>query len=155
MMDNKQRNFQDADSTGVRHAILRKEFGHAWELWVWVRHQFTPSSLTVIFGILGLAATYIIHLNDRVGRQQAHITVLETQVVPLLKQNDRVVEMLSSVGIVVQRLTAIDERLGRLETNRDPRINQLEERVMILEVQHEREVIEARRPISQLRRLHR
>lgn len=85
--------------TGV-HSV-RDVFGESWRIWVTVKRQFTPTSLTIIAAIIAAAGGWIVHMHEQLARQDTRIVVLETEVVPVVKGSEK--------------LEALDHRLTTLE----------------------------------------
>lgn len=95
-----------ADEDDPKHgesAILREHFGRYWRAWRWVRRQFSATSLATIGAVIVGCGGWILSLKTRV-------VVLETQVVPVLKSEDRLAKV---EGAVI----AHDARIGSMERN--------------------------------------
>jgi hypothetical protein len=84
--------------------VLRRYFGKAWRSWWWVRRQFTATSLTTIGAIVIGGGGWILTLKTRV-------VVLETQVVPVLKSEDRLAHLEVTAGNQEGRLSAVERDL--------------------------------------------
>jgi hypothetical protein len=76
----------DEADNGSRTTILKAEFGANWRWWAWFRKQWSAMSLTVV-GACGAALLALGHWALNV---QTRVVVLETQVVPVLKDESRV-----------------------------------------------------------------
>lgn len=80
---------RDADPHSLT-GVFGKERAR-WIRWaIWVRQQFSATSLTVIGVILMAAWTYISNLNSYIGKVETRVVVLETEVVPDLKLKEKV-----------------------------------------------------------------
>lgn len=90
--------------TGIGHKRLKKEFGENWRSWKWFADQWSKTSLATIGGLLlafGGVLAWAWNLNT-------HVTILETRVMPVLKEGKQESENAT-------RIEAIDKRVGRIE----------------------------------------
>ncbi len=97
-----------ASLTGIFGAAKARQL--RWALWI--RRQFTATSLSVIVAIAGAAWAYIGHLREQVSSVTTRVVVLETEVIPDLRLQDRVSDL--------EKGQATNEaRLHNLEDNYD------------------------------------
>lgn len=85
----------------VKDWILKSELGENWRNIRWWSRQFTPTSVTIIVGLLGIAGTWIINLSHKVDNQNIRIVVLE-------KSNTDKGDYIALEG----RVTTIENRLN-------------------------------------------
>jgi hypothetical protein len=91
----------EPESTG-QHRV-REVFGSSWVAWVWLKRQF---SLTSLFTVLGL----LLGLGGWAISLQTRVVVLETKVVPFVGDQGH-------LAVIDQRLTDHDRRLEELESD--------------------------------------
>lgn len=99
----------------LKDKILETEFGKNWRNWRWWKSQFTPTSATIIVGLLGLGGRWIISLSHQVDNQGVKITILETQVVPDLKLAGRVSHLEATAANHSGRLDSAESNIRSLQ----------------------------------------
>jgi hypothetical protein len=113
----------DAQEIMTSTGVLKVKFGRFWPAWLWIGHQFSPTSLGVIGVVLAGAWGYISHLNSRVAAQETHITILETRVVPIIESGETIARLETAVagikGTLDATLSDHTNRLKRIEDNLD------------------------------------
>lgn len=60
---------------------------------LWVRRQFTVTSVACISAVVSIAGGYIVHLREDVARVSTRVVVLETEVVPDAQLKQKVAEL--------------------------------------------------------------
>lgn len=88
-------------STG--HFAVEQVFGPGWRFWVWLKRQFTLTSVLTLAGSVAVLGGWALSLQTRV-------VVLETRVLPFVSDQGH-------LEVIDQRLTEHDRRLGTLEAH--------------------------------------
>lgn len=98
------------EDIAARSGILKAEFGERWRWWAWFRRQWSTTSLVTVVTGVGILGGWAVNLKTRV-------VVLETRVVPVIKDEGRVDSLAATV-------TGHEQRLTRLERNWDDAKNE-------------------------------
>lgn len=110
---------ESTDDPLTRTGVLRATFGEGYRGWIWVRNQFTPASLGVIFGIVAAAGGYIVNVREHLTAVTTRVVVLETRVIPVLDQSGKTGVLTTDVAAIRVSLEDTVRRVGRLEQNWD------------------------------------
>lgn len=96
----------------TRTGVLRAELGQFWKGWIWLARQFNPTSLSALGAVIVACGGYIIHLREDVAKTTERVVVLETKVIPVIGDENR-------VTMIETKVADHDQRITRLEDNYD------------------------------------
>jgi hypothetical protein len=90
-----------SEDAASRSGILKAEFGRNWRWWAWFRAQWSAMSITVVVAGVAALGGWALNLKTRV-------VVLETQVVPVLKDEGRVDRLEATQNAQGDRITRLE-----------------------------------------------
>lgn len=92
-----------------RTMILRLEFGRYWRAWSWLRRQFSGVSLGAICTVIAVCGGYIAHLRESVAQVRERVIVLETRVVPVIRDEAAVTALQGQVALHEARIQSLED----------------------------------------------